>query len=218
MRWTAIDPRSLKRAQPLRNRGNDLPLRYGIEGYGQAGLGALEGHGPVPEVRWKQHQHADLGAYGVFGGERRRCQDTRLAEGESAFRGLVVAYAVGQADIASRGTPAARRHVVAVKPRRVQPDRPTAVETPTTVIATAQRIGAVADLFEVVADGCDKRAEQRSKDRIGASRQILSGFRTVAERLKQQRVAMRVVQADETDLEVGEKTGHIRPARRRLER
>src|SRR6267154_2638688 len=107
--------------------------------------------------------------------------------------------------------------VVGVKARCVQTDRPTAVETPTAVVAAAQRIGAVADMLEVTADGRCKGAEQRSNDRIGASRQILSRFRAMAQRLKQQRVAVRVVQAVEADPEVGKKADHIRPLRRRLE-
>src|ERR1700687_5984409 len=107
--------------------------------------------------------------------------------------------------------------VIGVKPRCVQSHRPTAVETPAAIVTTAQRVGAAADVFEVVADGRSKAAEQRSDHRVGTSHQILSGFRAMAQRLKQLRMAIRVVQAVETDLEVRKKNDNIRAGRRRLE-
>src|SRR5256885_31604 len=97
-------------------------------------------------------------------------------------------------------------HMVGVKARGVQSHRPTAVETPAAVISTAQRIGAVTDTLEIAIDRRRKTLEERLNHRVGTAGQILGGFRAMAQRLKQQRVAVRVVQAVEADPEVGKKT------------
>ena len=73
------------------------------------------------------------------------------------------------------------------------------------------------DVLQVAADGRGEGAEQPADHRVGTARQILGGFRAMAQRLKQQRMAVRVVQAVQADPEVGKKTDHIRPRRRRLE-
>src|SRR5439155_25468702 len=97
-------------------------------------------------------------------------------------------------------------NVVGMEPRAAQPHRPAPVEAPAAAVAAAQGIGGVADVLEVAANGRGKGAEQRADRRVGTAREILRGLCAVAQGLKQQRVAMRVVQAVETDPEVSKKT------------
>src|SRR5207249_5837276 len=83
-------------------------------------------------------------------------QEARLAEGEHALAALGIAHAGGQLDIAGRGNPAARMHVVGMKPRGAQPHRPAAVEAPAALVPAAQGVGAMADVLEVALNGRGK--------------------------------------------------------------
>ena len=107
--------------------------------------------------------------------------------------------------------------VIRVKAGSVQTHRPAAVEAPAAVIAPAQGIRALTDVRDVAADGLGEGVEQRADHRVGAAREILGGLGAVAQRLKEQRMTLGVVQAVEAHPEVGEKAGHIAPRRRRLE-
>src|SRR5436853_7941408 len=105
--------------------------------------------------------------------------------------------------------------VVGVKARGVQPHRPAAVEAPAAVIATAQRIGAVADVIQLAADGRGEGAEQRADTRVGAARLILRSLRAMSQGWNQYRVAVGAVQAAGTDTQVRTKAALTRPRGRR---
>src|SRR5438067_5157659 len=72
-----------------------LAVGYRIERNREASLIAVKRHGPVPEIRREQHQHADRGTHRVLGAERGRGHEARLAEGEHALVAPGVAHAVG---------------------------------------------------------------------------------------------------------------------------
>src|SRR5437660_2606880 len=102
-------------------------------------------------------------------------------------------------------------NVVGMKPRGAQPHGPAAIEAPAALVTAAQGIGAMADVLEVALNRRGKGAEQCADRRVGTARQISGGLGAMAQRLKEQRMALGVVQAVETHRDVGEETGQIPP-------
>src|SRR5271163_4786381 len=108
-------------------------------------------------------------------------------------------------------------HMAAMMSGAAQPHRPTAVEAPVPLVATAQWIGTLTHAHQELADGRGEALEKRLNRRIGIARQILARFGAVAQRLKQQRMAVRIVQSIETDAQISDEALQIRPWRRRFE-
>src|SRR6185312_12331430 len=104
-----------------------------------------------------------------------------------------------------------------VKSAISQPHRPAAVESPAAAVAAAQGIGAVAYVLHIAFDRAGKGGEESTYRGVGAACQVLSGLGAMAQRLKEQSVAVGIVQAVETGREVCKERREIRPRSGRLD-
>jgi len=100
-------------------------------------------------------------------------------------------------------------HVARVVAVAVQPYRPTAVEPRRTLITTPQGVLPLADVITVACDRCGKDPKQRLNDGIVTARKVLSGLGTLAQRLIEKSMPVRVVQGVQVRCEFCQEAAEI---------
>src|SRR5580704_11901528 len=85
-------------------------------------------------------------------------------------------------------------HVAGVIAAGMQPHRPAAVETRTAAVTAAQGILPLTNVIPIARDQCREALEEGLDEGVLAAREILRGLGTLAQRLIEERMPVRIVQ------------------------